>query len=632
MFYAYRYERASLWYRLRLRLSRRNMRKADCIVALTEGDANDWRRVNKNVCVIPNVVHLNETGRYSDLSSKIVLFIGRFSEQKDVWSLLEIWKLVHKQHPDWELHAYGEGEQKEDFIKAIDKQDVGIKVFPPTPDIFEKYLNSSMLVMSSLYEPFGLVLPEAMSCGLPVVAFNCPYGPADIITDGKDGFFVDNRNINSFAEKIVSLISNKSQRQQMGTIAAKSVLRYHPDVIMHQWQRLFLYHVKNDDEDILKHKFIIIGSDHSNTLGQIRCLGEKGIRPIVVITEQHPYLITKSKYLGELHLVNSITEAPRYVAEHWGNEPIKPFVYTDRDDFMCAIDDCYELFDGRFYFWNAGSKGRIRQLINKEEQMAIAAECGLRVIPTEHVKRGELPKTLDYPIFTKATNSLNPFWKANAFVCHNEAELMEAYKHMGINDVLLQSYIDKKDETPIEGISIDGGREVKLLVKKSSIRFLRNGFGIYSQILSFDDADVEAKVISFMRKVGYTGIFEVELIIDQMGETYFMEVNFRNTMFNHACADYGANIPWLYAKWTVSNQIDMSDVIFLDKPHLVMYEFDDLKESCFEGPISLFQWINDFRHASSYLYIDKRDMKPFWAFLRNKVCNAIRGKVGMRKH
>ena len=87
-------------------------------------------------------------------------------------------------------------------------------------------------------------------------------------------------------------------------------------------------------------------------------------------------------------------------------------------------------FDGKSYFWNAGEKGRIRKLINKEEQMAIAAECGLNVIPTERVKRGELPKKLEYPIFTKATNSLNPFWKANAFVCNNEADLLEAYKHM----------------------------------------------------------------------------------------------------------------------------------------------------------------------------------------------------------
>lgn len=383
--------------------------------------------------------------------------------------------------------------------------------------------------------------------------------------------------------------------------------------------------------ELQKHKFIIIGSDHSNTLGQIRCLGEKGIRPIVVITEQHPYLITKSKYLGELHQVKSIDEAPRYVVEHWGNEPVKPFVYTDRDDFMCAIDDCYDLFDGKFYFWNAGEKGRIRKLINKEEQMAIAAECGLNVIPTERVKRGELPKKLEYPIFTKATNSLNPFWKANAFVCNNEADLLEAYKHMGIDDVLLQKYIKKIDETPIEGISIDGGREVKLIVKKTSFRFAHNGFGVYSQILPFDDTDLESKITSFMQKVNYTGIFEVELIVDQSGDSFFMEVNFRNTMFNHACADYGANLPWLFAKWTLAHHIDMTDVFLQGNPHKVMYEFDDLKESCIHGPMSLWQWLKDFQNTSSFLYIDKRDMGPFWSLFHRKSTNALRGLFGMKK-
>ena len=371
-------------------------------------------------------------------------------------------------------------------------------------------------------------------------------------------------------------------------------------------------------DNIYNHKFIIIGSDHSNTLGQIRCLGEKGIRPIVVITEQHPYIIKKSKYLGELHQVDTIADAPRYVAEHWGNEPEKPFIYTDRDDFMCAIDDCYDLLEGRFYFWNAGEKGRIRKLINKEEQMAIAKECGLNVIPTEKVKRGELPKQLEYPIFTKATNSLNPFWKANAFVCHNEAELLDAYQHMGIDEVLLQKYIDKKDEMPIEGISLDGGREVKLLVKKSSIRFAKNGFGVYSQLLPFHDVDIEKKVTAFMRLAGYTGIFEVEFIVDQSGTSYFMEVNFRNTMFNHACADYGVNIPFFYAVWSLNRKIEIGSLKLSEKKHRLIYEFEDFRESVVLGPVCFLQWLRDFLFADSYLYYDKHDKKPFCFLLWKK--------------
>lgn len=376
--------------------------------------------------------------------------------------------------------------------------------------------------------------------------------------------------------------------------------------------------------NISKHKFIILGSDHSNTLGQIRCLGEMGIRPIVIITEKRPYIINKSKYIGEYHIVDTIYDGPKYVLEHYSNEEYPPFIYTDRDDIMCAIDDYYDELKGKFIFWNAGQKGRIRQLINKEVQMALAKECGLNVIPTEHVKRGEMPKKLQYPIFTKATNSLNPYWKANAFICNSAEELKTAYSRMGIEEVLLQKYIRKKDEMPIEGISIDGGREVKLLVKKSSLRFADNSFGIYSKLSIFQDDDLENKVINFMRKARYTGIFEIEFIIDEGGIAYFMEVNFRNTMFNHACADYGFNILYLFAISALSNHIDLNDITPLNnKEHTVMYEFDDLKLSVIQGKLPLWRWIKEFISTNSFLYIDKHDMAPFWSLLRHKITDKL---------
>ena len=127
---------------------------------------------------------------------------------------------------------------------------------------------------------------------------------------------------------------------------------------------------------------------------------------------------------------------------------------------------------------------------------------------------------------------------------------------------------------PIEGISIDGGREVKLLVKKSSIRFANNGFGIYSKLSIFHDDELEDKVTYFMRNAGYTGIFEIEFIIDEDGTTYFMEINFRNTMFNHACADYGVNILQLFAHSVLNNHIDQIDDKSANRKHTVMYEFD----------------------------------------------------------
>ena len=239
MYNAYLYEETTVWSRLRFLLSRKNIRKADCIVALTKGDANDWRNVNKNVRVIPNIVHLNETGRYSSLESKKVIFVGRFTVQKDIWSLLKVWRLVHQRHPDWELHAYGEGELKEDFKKTVDLDNINLKVHEPTSNIFDRYLESSILIMTSVYEPFGLVLPEAMSCGLPVVAFDCPYGPADIISDGQDGFLIKGRDIQVYADRVCQLIENEQLRRLMGEHAVTSSQRYQADNIMPLWESLF---------------------------------------------------------------------------------------------------------------------------------------------------------------------------------------------------------------------------------------------------------------------------------------------------------------------------------------------------------------------------------------------------------
>jgi glycosyltransferase involved in cell wall biosynthesis len=189
--------------------------------------------------VIPNVVCLNETGKYSDCLSKKAIFAGRFSRQKDIESLFEIWKLVHKRHPDWELNAYGEGEQWGEYAELAKNIDINIHVYPPSPAIFDHYRESSILLMTSIYEPFGLVLPEAMSCGLPVVAFNCPYGPSDIITDGVDGILVVPHDIDAFVDGICSLIDNLELRETMGNAGVKSSQRYRYDQIMPKWISLF---------------------------------------------------------------------------------------------------------------------------------------------------------------------------------------------------------------------------------------------------------------------------------------------------------------------------------------------------------------------------------------------------------
>jgi len=212
--------------------------KAEQIVALTHGDAEQWRKINPNVSVIPNIVTMNDTDVYSDCEAKRVIFVGRMDSQKGYQYLDVIWRIVEKRHPDWRLDIYGEDADLPENHGLIPKGE-HVYPHPQTLDILDKYKESSILILTSIYEPFGLVMPEAMSCGIPVVAFDCPYGPSEIISDGKDGFLIECYDVEAFANRLCMLIENEALRKQMGQYAAQSSLRFKKEVIMPQWNNLF---------------------------------------------------------------------------------------------------------------------------------------------------------------------------------------------------------------------------------------------------------------------------------------------------------------------------------------------------------------------------------------------------------
>lgn len=239
-FWTSRFEGAGVLRRLHTWWMNLSARKAQAVVALTEGDAAVWKKVKKKVFVIPDAVHLNETGVYSNHYSKSAVFVGRLSKQKDIGSLLAVWQLVRQRHSDWQLHVYGEkGDIEEPLWQQLQADVHGVTVHSPTADLMNIYQQHTMLLLTSRYEPFGMVLPEAMSCGLPVVAFDCPYGPADIISDGDDGFLVRNRDIQQFVDKVCLLIENEELRKKMGLKGIKAVERYKKDMMMPLWKTLF---------------------------------------------------------------------------------------------------------------------------------------------------------------------------------------------------------------------------------------------------------------------------------------------------------------------------------------------------------------------------------------------------------
>lgn len=215
------------------------IKEFDALVVLTSKDALNWEKI-KQATVIPNFLPFLPPAT-STCTPKKIISVGRLEEQKGYDLLIKAWAIVAKQHPDWRINVFGEGTLREKLNEEI-RESLIFESFTlrhPSNEIVEEYISSSIFVLSSRFEGFGLVLIEAMACGLPVISFNCPDGPSDIISDGIDGFLVDNGNVIQLAEKICLLIENESLRHTMGKNARENVKRYSAEIIMKKWIDLF---------------------------------------------------------------------------------------------------------------------------------------------------------------------------------------------------------------------------------------------------------------------------------------------------------------------------------------------------------------------------------------------------------
>jgi len=215
------------------------VRKLTALVLLTQHDADSWAGLTKTV-VIPNSLPFYPQ-QQSTCENKQAIFVGRLTEQKGLEYLIETWTGVYKKHPDWKLLIYGTGEQRELLESLIIQAGLAgiVEIHAPTKQIMEKYLESSIFLLTSRFEGFGMVLIEAMACGVPVVSFNCPWGPADIIRDGEDGFLVRYLDTNEAAQKVCQLIEHPDLRKKMGLQARENVRRYSQGEIMQLWKDLF---------------------------------------------------------------------------------------------------------------------------------------------------------------------------------------------------------------------------------------------------------------------------------------------------------------------------------------------------------------------------------------------------------
>ena len=215
------------------------LKRLDRLVVLTNQDKEAWTELN-HVVTIPNPLSFVPSSQ-SNLTYKRVIAVGRYCHEKGYDNLLKAWTLVQEKCPDWRLDVFGDGErsQYEQLIDAMQIDRSRCMLHERTKDVEKEFVNSSIAVCSSRFEGFGLTLVEAMACGLPVVSFDCPWGPRSIIADNEDGILVENGNVDKLVESMISLMTADDERKRMGHQAAINVQRFNIEQIAQKWELLF---------------------------------------------------------------------------------------------------------------------------------------------------------------------------------------------------------------------------------------------------------------------------------------------------------------------------------------------------------------------------------------------------------
>ena len=217
--------------------------RLDGYVVLTEADAEDYRRdlpgLRTQLQVIRNSVTWPIRSEPAAVDSKVVVAAGRLVPRKGFRRLVRAFAPVARRHPDWQLHIYGNGEQKGSIEELIRRRGLEsqVQLRGYTRNLPDVLANASIFAMTSLSEGFPMVLIEAMSTGIPLIAFDCPRGPGETIRNGENGLLIPQGPLRAFSRGLETLVADADLRARLGAQGLRDAEAYTIDNIAGEWKQ-----------------------------------------------------------------------------------------------------------------------------------------------------------------------------------------------------------------------------------------------------------------------------------------------------------------------------------------------------------------------------------------------------------
>lgn len=219
-------------------------RYCDYVVTLTEKDRNLWKKnlrsIKADIIAIPNPSPYTNTQHKPTLEYKSALAIGRLSYQKGFDILLEVWAKFCENNDDWMLYIVGDGADKNKLLNQAKNLNISnrVELVGSVKNINIYYKMSSIYCMSSRFEGFPMVLLEAQSFGLPIIAFDCDTGPKEIIEGSNAGYVVEAFNTEAFTEKLIKTVNDYTLYEEFVENAIKNSKNFTVPIIIEYWKEI----------------------------------------------------------------------------------------------------------------------------------------------------------------------------------------------------------------------------------------------------------------------------------------------------------------------------------------------------------------------------------------------------------